>query len=567
MKTKILKLTIFLILIFLGIFASEVEAAVVPTPISNAIDLVNALGGDSVAISDSNKVTLKSNIDLDKEEFEILSDIELDLNGYTITSQAESTFITIKNNFVVSDTADKGKIEADIIFGVLENGTLKVNNGTFNSFFYSITSTNGKVIINNGEFNTFFYQVIHIDNSELTINNGKFNALYDDPMGAVALASLGKSNILIKNGSFYAKNSNAVFSNGEAKIEIDGGSFKSDKNNAISIGYNSNATINNGTFEGKLYGATVISSNMTINGGEFKGESALGVRSQGIYAGKLIINGGSFVASKYDGVYVEESDSLPTNPRMKIEINNGTFTGYYNGLYLDYAEGVVLKGGTFKSTAIADEDNYGGVFTVFHKPLSILADGYRYYDSNEATLKVLNGANEGYRTASTVTVGLNKYKIEVKDIINGKVSVDKIEASENEDVKINITPNDGYEIDSVKVTMKDSNKVLEVKDLTFKMQKGDAVVEVTFKQKVSIPAEDENITENPTTPEEPKEDANKEEINTNVSKPEQNNNNISKPGTSNIENPQTGDDIIYAVITLITSVLALGTIHIINRKK
>lgn len=74
---------------------------------------------------------------------------------------------------------------------------------------------------------------------------------------------------------------------------------------------------------------------------------------------------------------------------------------------------------------------------------------------------------------------------------NGTIELDKYSAFYKDEVTIKVTPNEGYEIDSVRVIDKDNN-VIEVKDNKFTMPASDAWVSVKFKE---IKVEEDEPTE------------------------------------------------------------------------
>lgn len=76
---------------------------------------------------------------------------------------------------------------------------------------------------------------------------------------------------------------------------------------------------------------------------------------------------------------------------------------------------------------------------------------------------------------------------------NGKLDLDKDSAVAGETVTMTVTPNEGYEIDTIKVIDKDNN-VIEVKDNKFIMPNSEAWISVKFKpiQKAEAPVVDKD---------------------------------------------------------------------------
>ncbi|WP_055078702.1 SpaA isopeptide-forming pilin-related protein [Lagierella massiliensis] len=83
-----------------------------------------------------------------------------------------------------------------------------------------------------------------------------------------------------------------------------------------------------------------------------------------------------------------------------------------------------------------------------------------------------------------------KYNITVNQTTNGSVKPDKNSAEENEVVTLTVTPDDGYEVDSV--TMNEQALIVDADGkYKFTMPKGDATVSATFKKIEDQPGQDE----------------------------------------------------------------------------
>ena len=87
----------------------------------------------------------------------------------------------------------------------------------------------------------------------------------------------------------------------------------------------------------------------------------------------------------------------------------------------------------------------------------------------------------------TVTAKFEQtYKVEVAATLeNGKVEPDKARAAVDEPVKLTVTPDPGYELESIRVTYGKEQEVT-VEDNTFKMPAGDVVVTARFKAKAAV---------------------------------------------------------------------------------
>lgn len=119
--------------------------------------------------------------------------------------------------------------------------------------------------------------------------------------------------------------------------------------------------------------------------------------------------------------------------------------------------------------------------------------GYRLYDNDDGTYTV---KKKKKKSSSSSDTSDQKYAVSIDDVDNGKVKVDPSKAEEDEKVTITVTPDKGYEIDRVKVTDKDGDKI-DIKDkgngkYTFTMPDSKVEVKVTFEKAKETPAEIED---------------------------------------------------------------------------
>ncbi len=136
----------------------------------------------------------------------------------------------------------------------------------------------------------------------------------------------------------------------------------------------------------------------------------------------------------------------------------------------------VSVGETVNGTASVDMSTatVGDVVTVTTTP----AKGYKV-----DTIKVNGTTNNGFTfimPAGNVTVIVTfkkiNYKVSLSDTTNGSASVDKTTAVIDDVVKVSYTPDQGYELDEIKV----NDKAITGQEFT--MDAGDATVTVTFKK-------------------------------------------------------------------------------------
>lgn len=108
------------------------------------------------------------------------------------------------------------------------------------------------------------------------------------------------------------------------------------------------------------------------------------------------------------------------------------------------------------------------------------------------------------RTTSRPSGGSSEpsYTVSVEDVVNGAIETDPRRAEEGEEVTITVTPDDGYELDTLTVIDRDGDEVEVTEErngtFTFEMPDSRVTIEVTF-----VP-----VTEEPTTPAAPSDWAN-----------------------------------------------------------
>lgn len=231
-------------------------------------------------INDSSICTLKNNIDLSEGdgEIEINKDITIDINGYTITSNAsfeeeQALFAITNGTTTIKDSKTTGKISfyEGIIFAV-EGGNLKIESGTYISKkSICVYVEDGNLIVNGGKFEGAVG--IASDGGTITINYAEVNCEIDDYKVAdsdyFAALLFFDSIVKINNG---------VFGGTLCGIYAD---------SAI-------LNINNGVFVGTVYGIVTQDANLNINNGTFKGEYSGAI----LYGNDNIsLSGGTFAAT------------------------------------------------------------------------------------------------------------------------------------------------------------------------------------------------------------------------------------------------------------------------------
>ena len=120
------------------------------------------------------------------------------------------------------------------------------------------------------------------------------------------------------------------------------------------------------------------------------------------------------------------------------------------------------------------------------------SDGSRTYKARD-TVTVMKDTTftAQWRDDTPSSSGSTKYTVSVEDVDNGTIKVSPTRASKGSTVTINVTPDEGYELDKLVVTDKNGDTV-KLTDkgsgtYTFKMSASKVTVEATFTQIVTEP--------------------------------------------------------------------------------
>ena len=123
--------------------------------------------------------------------------------------------------------------------------------------------------------------------------------------------------------------------------------------------------------------------------------------------------------------------------------------------------------------------------------LVVKADKITLKGDDEDTTQVWD--QEKYTQSFAEGVQERTHKVTISDQIkNGTVTVDEETALEGSEVTLTVKPAEGYELDTLTVTDKDS-KAVEVKDNKFTMPNSDVTVVATFKKVEQNPQTGDNI--------------------------------------------------------------------------
>ena len=249
-------------------------------------------------------------------------------------------------------------------------------------------------------------------------------------------------------------------------VDLNGYSIKSNNNSITYVG--NNLTVKNGKF--------------IVNGIETGGSYSLflGLDDQvtsGYVLENLVLEGGLNVYNAKD-----------------VVLKNVTSTGTnYYSVWAEYNSNIVIESGKFSSNGIA-------VFGVRNDINSdiivnggniVIGDKKLYCSSSECKAPTLEGGIYDKDVSEYVADGYaskminNNYvvgkenEVKIADVSNGKVEVDKTKAIIGETVTLTITPNEGYEVKSVKAVGTANTEVV-ITDGKFIMPNAEVNITVEF---------------------------------------------------------------------------------------
>lgn len=256
-------------------------------------------------LSDGADVTVTLAEDV-KEDAVIPADttVTLDLNGHTITNQADHT-IHNKGNLTIEGegTIDNVSHERAAVYNE-QGASALLKGGT-----YTRSQENGSNSSTSGG-NSYYNIVNHGD---MTIEEG------------VAVRQDGKFSSLIENGWY---NGNENTEKKPSNMVIHGGTFTGGLNTIKNDDYGK-LTINGGTFTNVAQAAVLNWNETTINNGTFVSDQAVilnGKLNDVMDKGKLIINDGTFTAGG-DHEVIEKMSGGHEDSLTDIRISGGTFSG------------------------------------------------------------------------------------------------------------------------------------------------------------------------------------------------------------------------------------------------
>ncbi len=391
-----------------------------------------------------------------------LDDVDLTINGKStetdkgdafdiwatlnITNGSNVTLNSVANGFVMQGGMDakvnvsvSSKVKADGVSGHFSNG------GVW-------TITNSTVDIDNCGTHGLSVEKVKIDNSNVTVSKAGYTGLYGTSIElvngtTVTVENCGTSNAFQSSESYKGKgavqlkavtgdNGTLTVSNSTLTLSGNGNGANSNEQ-SIYIGNGTLDSKNNATINGTPVYAAVVNDSYRI-----------------IYT----VNGQPYYTITATDVNGAITYTAPDDP----SVSNYTFTGWNYGNYT-----VNVTAGTATITVSGDAP----------------ADNTYTFTAN---LSYTGGGGGGGGSTPTYAVTLPT------DVANGKLSVSPKNAAKGATVTLTVTPDEGYQLDTLTVTDKDGKAVELTKksdtQYTFKMPASKVSVQASFAPVETPPA-------------------------------------------------------------------------------
>ncbi len=233
-------------------------------------------------------------------------------------------------------------------------------------------------------------------------------------------------------------------------------------------------------------GNLTLNANITANGGEY-----------GIYSGKILtIAGGTITAGGETGIYGYNkieinggtvsstgTDGNGINTPNDLVINGGNVTAHGSDKGIYAGENITIAGGTITASG----NNAAIQGTVKY---SIAGTGWTDVEGS-GTGETIEASPEG-QTLSYKKVmfpadsPVTEYTVTVSPAENGSITVDQTSAASGTVITLTVTPDSGYELDSLTVTPAEGDSINPDKKsdttYTFAMPDSDVTVTAVFKK-------------------------------------------------------------------------------------
>lgn len=260
------------------------------------------------AATDGERITIGSDLEV-PEALEITADIELDLNGHTISNSEGGHTISVVNNskLTISGGTVSNSISGKSALYVEAGSEAVINGGTF---------------IRKDDVNQSNHYVIE-NYGHMEINGGTFYHEYGALGGTITLVANKDGGTMVINGGEFS-GMNIAVKNEKADLTINGGTFDAIDGTGSNYGQSlqnyGNATITGGEF--LKYITSLADSTTQINGGRIHKTI-----SSKYIQGTFTITGGSF-DMLFQNIYISDGYVLAANKEGTIDVTAGEALAY-----------------------------------------------------------------------------------------------------------------------------------------------------------------------------------------------------------------------------------------------
>lgn len=436
---------------------------------------------------------------------------------------------TIKNGTFNSNPEYDEETQKSYYWGVL--GTVEVQNGTFNQVltWSGLLTNSSEVTYKLEDDNNLYESLVLTGNITIDLN------------GHDIIQTSEKTNVFsFQNGELNITGKGNIVSGKEASnaIRILGSTDVNDKDYTIvtidkdvtveSYGYAAFVTHNNsraygveinilGTLNGGYSGFYVNGNIQDVDDNDFTNFPVINIEDSavisGIYAGgyatwnigKALIEDTDYGLGIKAGKFVIDGATISGTGKMVKPTGNGDgINGTGAGLQFEtnagYADNIEV---TIKNATVSSKNGYAVLeYLGQTKILSLTiengtfksADGLDIFSTSEEfdLVKFIKGGKYSADVKKYIATGLVSKKVDdmyvvakennvtLGEITNGTVTIDKTKAIVGESVTITLTPNKGYELNTVKV-VDENNKEVVVTDNKFVMPASNVTITASFK--------------------------------------------------------------------------------------
>ncbi|MBR3319704.1 hypothetical protein IKG20_00115 [Candidatus Saccharibacteria bacterium] len=269
-----------------------------------------------------------------------MGDTILDLNGHTITFDAETEYIityggdvTINGEGAIRKTVGDNPYPALWAYGeegVYEPATITQNGGTVSGIDYAVLAAGGgKFILNGGEVNATEYGITVYSDSEATVNGGKVFSETSYAMTGYGSTSGERATMTVNGGEVISEGDYAIYQpQVDGELTITDGTI-SGAAGAIAVN-RGRVTISDGLFIS--LGTAELPGNVSEDGTKGYSNAVIGVAKE--YGDvDLQISGGTFEAEGNAGMIADPS-GLDTEYEALVSATGGVYTERIDGSFI-----------------------------------------------------------------------------------------------------------------------------------------------------------------------------------------------------------------------------------------